>query len=98
MTNSQPCVSFGTVRLFIVIFLESQENTPFCLFLQWENTLKITVQSPKYPSFNFFGIIIFRPHILQIGEENHDLCCVFFPKFAKIPLASIHLHTSDEQV
>ena len=46
----------------------------------------------------FFEIDIFRPHISQIGEENYDLCCVFFPKFAEIPLASIHLHKSDEQV
>ena len=23
------------------------------------------------------AFFIFRPDILQIGEENHDLCCVF---------------------
>ena len=33
-------------------------------------------------------VVILRPHILQIGEENHDLCCVFFPNFAKIPLCT----------
>ena len=28
--------------------------------------------------------IIFRP-TFSMGEENHDLCCVFFPNFAKTP-------------
>ena len=23
------------------------------------------------------AFFIFRPHILQIGEKNHDMCCVF---------------------
>ena len=28
-------------------------------------------------------IVIFRPHIME--EENHDLCCVFSPNFARSP-------------
>ena len=30
-------------------------------------------------------IVIFRPHILKMGEEDHDLRRVFFPNFAKSP-------------
>ena len=32
---------------------------------------------------SFKHIIIFRPH--KMAEENHDLCCVFFPNSAKSP-------------
>ena len=33
---------------------------------------------------HFQVIIIFRPHIM--GEENHNLCCLFFTNSAKSPL------------
>ena len=55
--------------------------------------IKLKERSKRALVFRDFGkcilgvkIVIFRPHTLQIGEENHDLC--FFPNFAKIPLCS----------
>ena len=42
--------------------------------------------------FYFIILIIFRPHILQMGEENHDLWRVFFQILPKLHLViSIHL-------
>ena len=46
---------------------------------------KPTTQYKVYLS----NIIIFRPHIMV--EENHDLCCVFFPNSAKSLPSSYHL-------
>ena len=35
-------------------------------------------------SFIKYAVFIFRTTI-SMGEENHDLCCVFFPIFATTP-------------